>query len=123
MKVGFETGRIISVNKSEAKLLNDKLVNRALKMEGTSTGEHGIGIGKKEFLKTEQGLSVEIMSQIKKAIDPKNIMNAKVSRSKQCILNQTETSFGVAAGALETTDTDQYQFAARFYPKRYLSYH
>jgi FAD/FMN-containing dehydrogenases len=60
---------------SEAKQLNDKLVNRALKMEGTSTGEHGIGIGKKEFLKTEQGLSVEIMSQIKKAIDPKNIMN------------------------------------------------
>ena len=48
---------------SEAKHLNDKLVNRALKMEGTSTGEHGIGIGK--FLKTEQGLSVEIMSQIK----------------------------------------------------------
>ena len=60
---------------SEAKQLNDKLVNRALRMEGTSTGEHGIGIGKKEFLKTEQGLSVEIMSQIKKAIDPKNIMN------------------------------------------------
>ena len=60
---------------SEAKHLNDKLVNRALKMEGTSTGEHGIGIGKKEFLKTEQGLSVEIMSQIKKAIAPKNIMN------------------------------------------------
>jgi D-lactate dehydrogenase (cytochrome) len=60
---------------SEAKLLNDKLVNRALKMEGTSTGEHGIGIGKKEYLKIEQGLSVEVMSQIKKAIDPKNIMN------------------------------------------------
>ena len=60
---------------SEAKTLNDKLVNRALKMEGTSTGEHGIGIGKKGYLKIEQGLSVEVMSQIKKAIDPKNIMN------------------------------------------------
>ena len=60
---------------SEAKLLNDKLVNRAIRMEGTSTGEHGIGIGKKEYLKIEQGLSVEVMSQIKKAIDPKNIMN------------------------------------------------
>ena len=60
---------------SEAKRLNDKLVNRALKMEGTSTGEHGIGIGKKEYLKIEQGLSLEVMSQIKKAIDPKNIMN------------------------------------------------
>ena len=44
-------------------------------MEGTSTGEHGIGIGKKEYLKTERGFSVSVMSQIKKAIDPKNIMN------------------------------------------------
>jgi len=59
----------------EAKLLNDKLVNRALKMQGTSTGEHGIGIGKKDYLKVELGNSVEVMSQIKKAIDPTNIMN------------------------------------------------
>ena len=59
----------------EAKLLNDKLVNRALRMQGTSTGEHGIGIGKKDYLKVEQGNSVEVMSQIKKAIDPTNIMN------------------------------------------------
>ena len=63
----------IEVN--EAKKLNHNLINRAIKMEGTSTGEHGIGIGKKEYLKTEKGLSVNVMSQIKKAIDPKNIMN------------------------------------------------
>jgi len=59
----------------EAKILNDKLVNRALRMQGTSTGEHGIGIGKKNYLKAEHGLSVEVMEQIKQAIDPKNIMN------------------------------------------------
>ena len=59
----------------EAKILNDKLVNRALRMQGTSTGEHGIGIGKKDYLKVEHGLSVEVMKQIKQAIDPKNIMN------------------------------------------------
>ena len=63
----------IEVN--EAKKLNHNLINRAIKMEGTSTGEHGIGIGKKEYLKTERGFSVSVMSQIKKAIDPKNIMN------------------------------------------------
>ena len=60
---------------NEAKILNDKLVNRALRMQGTSTGEHGIGIGKKDYLKVEHGLSVEVMEQIKQAIDPKNIMN------------------------------------------------
>ena len=60
---------------SEAKKINDNLVERALKMKGTSTGEHGIGIGKKDFLKTEKGNSVNIMSQIKKSIDPNNIMN------------------------------------------------
>ena len=60
---------------NEAKNLNDKLVNRALRMQGTSTGEHGIGIGKKDYLKVEHGLSVEVMEQIKQAIDPKNIMN------------------------------------------------
>ena len=60
---------------SEAKKINDNLVERALKMKGTSTGEHGIGIGKKDFLKTEKGNSIDIMSQIKKSIDPNNIMN------------------------------------------------
>ncbi len=60
---------------NEAKKINDRLVERALRMKGTSTGEHGIGIGKKDFLKTEKGNSVDIMSQIKKSIDPNNIMN------------------------------------------------
>ena len=59
----------------QAKILNDKLLKRAIEMKGTSTGEHGIGIGKKDYLKIEHGLSVDVMSQIKKAIDPTNIMN------------------------------------------------
>lgn len=65
-------------NKNEveqAKILNEKLLKRAIEMKGTSTGEHGIGIGKKDYLKIEQGLSVDVMAQIKKAIDPTNIMN------------------------------------------------
>mgnify|MGYP005742890631 FL=1 len=46
---------------NEAKKINDRLVERALRMKGTSTGEHGIGIGKKDFLKTEKGNSVDVM--------------------------------------------------------------
>ncbi len=59
----------------KAKKFNEKLIDRALEMGGTSTGEHGIGLGKKDCLIKEQGLSIEFMKNIKKALDPKNIMN------------------------------------------------
>ena len=60
---------------NEAKEINDRLIARALKMGGTCTGEHGIGLGKKDHLRKEKGISLEVMSQIKKALDPNNIMN------------------------------------------------
>ncbi len=45
-------------------------------MEGTCTGEHGVGVGKKEFLPDELGEpAIDLMRTIKKAIDPYNIMN------------------------------------------------
>jgi D-lactate dehydrogenase (cytochrome) len=54
----------------------DRLVHRALAMEGTSTGEHGIGRGKLKFLEAEHGKAgVELMRLIKRALDPSNIMN------------------------------------------------
>ncbi|MGI9482001.1 MAG: FAD-binding oxidoreductase [Hyphomicrobiales bacterium] len=53
----------------------DRLVLRALAMEGTCTGEHGVGAGKMKFLEAEHGPGLNVMRQIKKAIDPKNIMN------------------------------------------------
>jgi D-lactate dehydrogenase (cytochrome) len=59
----------------EAQRLNDRLVERALAMDGTCTGEHGIGIGKKKYLVAEHGDAVETMRAIKRAIDPMNIMN------------------------------------------------
>ena len=59
----------------EAQRLNDRLVERALAMDGTCTGEHGIGIGKKKYLAAEHGDAVETMRAIKRAIDPMNIMN------------------------------------------------
>ncbi len=59
----------------EAENMHDKLVMRALAMGGTCTGEHGIGYGKIDFLNAELGEGVGVMREIKKALDPDNIMN------------------------------------------------
>jgi D-lactate dehydrogenase (cytochrome) len=56
--------------------LNVKMVRRALRLEGTCTGEHGVGLHKMPYLRDEAGPgAVAMMSQIKRALDPKNIMN------------------------------------------------
>ncbi|KAJ3534713.1 hypothetical protein NMY22_g6801 [Coprinellus aureogranulatus] len=53
-----------------------RLVHRALALEGTCTGEHGVGVGKKIYLNDELGEStVALMRKIKKAVDPQDIMN------------------------------------------------
>ena len=59
----------------EAKAFNDRLVNRALSMEGTCTGEHGIGSGKIASLQKELGEAVDLMSTLKRAFDPDNLFN------------------------------------------------
>ena len=52
------------------------MVQRALKVGGTCTGEHGIGLHKQGFLIDETGAgAVEMMRCIKRALDPRNIMN------------------------------------------------
>jgi D-lactate dehydrogenase (cytochrome) len=60
---------------AEASRLNDRMVTRALNMDGTCTGEHGIGYGKMDFLFAEHGDAVDVMASIKRAIDPDNLMN------------------------------------------------
>ncbi|KZT11521.1 uncharacterized protein LAESUDRAFT_734347 [Laetiporus sulphureus 93-53] len=53
-----------------------RLVHRAIRLDGSCTGEHGVGVGKKEYLVAELGENtVELMKTIKRAIDPLNIMN------------------------------------------------
>jgi len=60
---------------AEASRLNDRMVARALQMEGTCTGEHGIGYGKIDFLLDEHGEAISVMRSIKRALDPDDIMN------------------------------------------------
>jgi D-lactate dehydrogenase (cytochrome) len=60
---------------AEAERLNRRLVERALAMNGTCTGEHGIGLGKQNWLIEELGDAVDIMRTIKRALDPKDLFN------------------------------------------------
>jgi len=59
----------------EAKALNLRVVKRALAMEGTCTGEHGIGLGKQAYLAEELGEAVDLMRDIKRTFDPENLFN------------------------------------------------
>jgi D-lactate dehydrogenase (cytochrome) len=58
-----------------ARRFNDELIARAIAMDGTCTGEHGIGMGKRESLRAELGDAVDLMAKIKRALDPTDIMN------------------------------------------------
>jgi len=60
---------------AEAKAFNVRVVRRALAMEGTCTGEHGIGIGKQGYLVEELGEAVDVMRDIKRTFDPENLLN------------------------------------------------
>jgi D-lactate dehydrogenase (cytochrome) len=73
--LGFLIDRNNPAEIAEAERLNERLVMRALAMDGTCTGEHGIGLGKQKFLIAEHGEAVAVMRQIKRALDPLNILN------------------------------------------------
>ena len=61
---------------AEAKRLNQRMIDRALAMGGTSTGEHGIGCGKLDYLEAEHGAgAVDLMRSLKRTLDPHNLMN------------------------------------------------
>lgn len=58
-----------------AEALHRNMAQRAIAMEGTCTGEHGIGLGKRELLIQEAGASVRAMRAIKASLDPNNLLN------------------------------------------------
>ena len=60
---------------AEAQHLSHQIVDIALEMDGTCTGEHGVGIGKRKALEKEHGEAVNLMRAIKHALDPLNLMN------------------------------------------------
>ena len=60
---------------AQCKAFNERLVMRALAMDGTCTGEHGVGYGKIDFLVAEHGEAISVMRALKMALDPQNIMN------------------------------------------------
>ena len=65
-------------DKEKQKLIkqySDNLIEKALELEGTITGEHGIGLQKKGYLLKEHPDNLPVMKSIKRGLDPNNIMN------------------------------------------------
>jgi D-lactate dehydrogenase (cytochrome) len=55
--------------------VSHRIVEKALSMDGTATGEHGVGIGKRKYMEVEHGTSLEWMRKIKSVFDPNGILN------------------------------------------------
>jgi len=75
----FHTAVLVDLESPEeikaARQFAERLSQRSINMGGTCTGEHGIGQGKKSYLRQELGATVDFMGMIKKSLDPQNIMN------------------------------------------------
>ena len=66
----------VPAERETAERLNEALVMRVLAMDGTCSGEHGVGLHKMNFLVSEAGSgAIDMMRSVKRALDPKNIMN------------------------------------------------
>ena len=74
--MGYLIDPAIPAERALAEQLNRQLVERALKLGGTCTGEHGVGLHKMDFLAQECGTgALDVMRSIKRALDPRNILN------------------------------------------------
>jgi D-lactate dehydrogenase (cytochrome) len=60
---------------ARAERINAEIVRHALAADGTCTGEHGIGLGKRGYLREERGAAVDLMLAIKRTLDPNGILN------------------------------------------------
>ena len=61
--------------RQRAMVFNDAFVALALELEGTCTGEHGVGLGKRKFMAREHGAALDVMRQLKQTLDPNGILN------------------------------------------------
>ena len=69
---------------AEARRLNGRMVERALALGGTTTGEHGVGHGKIAYIEQEHGPAIEVMRVVKAALDPHSILNpGKIFRERE----------------------------------------
>lgn len=57
------------------KTVNQAIIERAIALGGTATGEHGVGIGKRDYMAQEHGLALDVMRSIKQSFDPNGILN------------------------------------------------
>ena len=73
MVILIESGNVAELKAAET--LAEAVNLLALELGGTVTGEHGVGVGKKKYMTSEHGAAYSLMSTIKRAIDPQNIMN------------------------------------------------
>jgi D-lactate dehydrogenase (cytochrome) len=74
--LGYLIDPAIPAERETAERLSHQMVARALRLEGTCTGEHGVGLHKMDFLVDEAGAgAVALMRLVKRALDPSNIMN------------------------------------------------
>jgi D-lactate dehydrogenase (cytochrome) len=69
--IGFENEEELK----QAKAINEAIVKKAIALDGTATGEHGVGIGKKAYMRAEHGDAVEVMRMMKNTLDPQGILN------------------------------------------------
>jgi D-lactate dehydrogenase (cytochrome) len=71
--IPYEPGDEASYAKAIA--AEEAIVEAAISMDGTATGEHGVGIGKRDFMAREHGVGLQVMRAIKAALDPNGILN------------------------------------------------
>jgi len=58
-----------------AEQLSHSVAERSIRMGGTVTGEHGVGLGKIKYMEAEHGQAYGVMTEIKRTFDPQNILN------------------------------------------------
>jgi D-lactate dehydrogenase (cytochrome) len=61
--------------RAEAERLSHRIAERALALGGTVSGEHGVGTGKQPYMEAEHGAAWAVMGEIKRALDPHNLLN------------------------------------------------